>query len=233
MSLHDILRGDVMPLSGVSVSIGRNTFDPPAPVVPVTDIHHRSTVVHAGTSGILSYDSLQRRWGVIPNNSGLQNIVPGDVLDVYRDAVDDGIGAGTFMAIGFNATRTNTNPALYELLAVSGIVQVHASGIYDIEYRVSGQNSATTPARVTKRFWLQKLSPRNNETGFATVPGTFSYVYMHNAVLGDNTGVARCIIALEAEDMIMVVVNASGGALSVPGISIVSSGCGLTIERLE
>lgn len=242
MSLDDIWRGDVMPLSGIDVSIGRNNFDPPAPVVPVFDAHHRSMVIHTvdtssepnaeGNSGVISYHSLLRRLGLIPSNSGVQTIVPGDVIDVYRDAANSSIGNGTFTAVAYNTTRTNTNPKLYELKSVSGIVQVHASGIYDIQYRASAENSSSS-VRITKRFWIQKLSPRNNETGFVEIPGTRGYVYLHNAIPGDSTAIARCIIPLQAEDMIMVVVNASGGAVSLIGLTIVSSGCGLTIERLE
>jgi len=44
MSLHDIFRGDIIPLSGTKVSIGRNRFDPPAPFVPVEEVIQNTAV---------------------------------------------------------------------------------------------------------------------------------------------------------------------------------------------
>lgn len=58
MGLHDILRGDVIPLSGTKVSIGRNRYDPPAPFVPVEEVIQNIAVFvdpATGTSGVIRF----------------------------------------------------------------------------------------------------------------------------------------------------------------------------------
>ena len=69
--LHDIWRGDVMPLSGEMVSIGRNQYDPPAPFVPVQDIHQNVAVFHDGqilrNSGIIRYNRSGRQLEISTN----------------------------------------------------------------------------------------------------------------------------------------------------------------------
>lgn len=231
MSLHDLLRGDIIPLSGLSVSIGRNVYDSLAPTVPINDVHHRSMNLYAGLSGIITYYSLLRHLGVIPNQSGVQTIVPGDVICVSRAGADISIEEGTFAALAFDTINVNTNSKLYST-AASGIIRVHASGIYDIGCHGSFANDTTTD-RISRRLSIQKLSPLANETGFVEIPGTRSWVYLHNLIPGDNTAFSRCIVSLQAGDLIQAVVNAQGPGAAVLGLSIIASGCGLTMEKLQ
>lgn len=58
MSLHDLFRGDIMPVSGVKMSIGRNRFDPPAPFVPVEEVIQNIAVFvdpASNTSGVIRF----------------------------------------------------------------------------------------------------------------------------------------------------------------------------------
>ncbi len=232
MSLHDIWRGDIMPLSGVIISMGRNSFDPPAPVVPFYDIHNKLSSINVSTaSGDLFYNSDLRQLDLIPNNSGSQSIVLGSILDVYRADVDEAISDGTYTDVTFDTVRINTDPANYELRS-SGIIQVHSSGTYDITYRISCESASVATLRVTLRSWLQKLSPIANETGFSEITGTSAWFYLHNAASGDDTKLVKCIIKLQAEDMIQSVVQGWSG-VAVDNVTVVADGCGLTIEKLE
>jgi len=232
MSLHDIWRGDIMPLSGITISMGRNSFDPPAPVVPFYDIHNKLSSINVNTaSGDLFYNSDLRQFDLIPNNSGSQSIVLGSIIDVYRMDVDEPISNGTYTDVTFDTVRINTDPSNYELKS-SGIIQVHSSGTYDVTYRISCENASTTTLRVSLRSWLQKLSPIANETGFSEITGTSAWFYLHNATSGDDTKLVKCIIKLQAEDMIQSVVQGWSG-VAVDNVTVVADGCGLTIEKLE
>lgn len=232
MSLHDILRGDIMPLSGVIISMGRNSFDPPASVVPFYDIHNKLSSINVNTaSGDLFYNSDLRQFNFIPDNSGSQSIVLGSIIDVYRIDVDEPISDGTYTDVTFDTVRINTDPSNYELKS-SGIIQVHSSGTYDVTYRISCENGSVSSARVSLRSWLQKLSPIANQTGFSEITGTSAWFYLHNQSNGDDTKLVKCIIKLQAEDMIQSVVQGWSG-VAVDNVTVVANGCGLTMEKLE
>jgi hypothetical protein len=69
--------------------MGRNSFDPPAPVVPFFDIHQRSAVFHdSGSpafSGVVQYNAAadKKHLQLIPSNSGTQPIQPAVFIDTY------------------------------------------------------------------------------------------------------------------------------------------------------
>jgi hypothetical protein len=193
MSLHDIWRGDVMPQSGVAVSIGRNTFDPPAPVVPVYDIHARSLVFHdsgsnAG-SGIVQYNSENRHLQLIPSNSGAQPIVTAVLFDAY-DALG---GSGIFSVatpMAFATTRLNTHSTIFSFDSLKSELTFNMPGTYEITYRISGDN--TGAIRSSARSQLEERTVAGN--AFAAVTGSLSFGYHRLAANGEGSMTAKVIL---------------------------------------
>ncbi len=171
-SLHDIIRGDVIPLSGLAVSLGRNTFDPPSPTVPFFDIHNRSSILYDSgfptNSGIFAYNADKLRLQLIPSNSGAQPVVTAVFLEVY-----DGAGGGTLnttkTTVSFDTVRHNTHPLIYAF--ASNEVQINMSGTYNFHWRVSSLNTAIA-TNTTVSTWLEQQIPGGS---YAEVSGTRAY----------------------------------------------------------
>lgn len=194
MSLHDIWRGDVMPLSGIPVSIGRNTFDPPAPVVPVFDIHARSLILHdsagIGSSGIVQYfghPASGQRLQLIPSNSGMQPIVTAVLFDAY-----DGTGGNSITTsatvVSLDTVRLNTHPAIFTL--AGNVVQINASGTYIFEYRIS-TDATDASARTSAQYTLARQPPGGS---FSEVAGARSFTYNRLSANGEDTANAKIIL---------------------------------------
>lgn len=228
MSLHDIWRGDVMPLSGIAVAIGRNSFDPPAPVVPVFDIHLRTLVFHdSGTpvhSGIMTYDALRGVLNFQPSNSGAQAVVTAVYFDAYDGVGGSGITtAATTLPIA--TTRLNSHPEVFVLNTLDSELQINMSGIYSFEYRASADNATTTRSSI--EWWLERKAPGGL---FAAVPGSNSYSYHRTTANGEDTANARMILAaIAVGDKFRVRGIILGGATTLP---TVINGSSLTVRKL-
>lgn len=186
-SLHDILRGDVIPLSGVLVSIGRNTFDPPAPTVPVNDIHYRSCILYdsglPSQSGILTFNSAKNRLELIVANSGAQSIVTGLAFEAYDVTGGTSLGAAKTTNT-FDIIRYNADSGVYAFAA--SVLQINMSGTYQFEWRVTTQQTTTpSPAFTSIGTWLEQQAPGGS---FVEVSGTRSYVPLRNNAATGNQG---------------------------------------------
>jgi hypothetical protein len=193
MSFHDILRGDVIPLSGVAVAIGRNSFDPPSPVVPVFDIHQRTAVLHdSGApvhSGVVSFNSDENRLELIPSNSGAQPIVTAVLWDGYDNTGGTTVGASN-VTVAIDTERVNTHPDVFVFDGTEpNHVQINMPGTYEFEYSVTLDASTTT--RSSCRIWLRRLNPG---ASFGEVTGSRSFTYNRTTAAGEDTGNAKIIL---------------------------------------
>jgi hypothetical protein len=185
MSLHDIWKGDLMPESGVALTIGRNSFDPPAPVVPVYDIHHRSSVMHdSGVdshSGVISFNSEKNRLELIGSNSGAVPLVTNIVFESYDSEGGSGI-QNSLTTVSFNEVRVNTPPGYFHYDAINGELNIFASGTYDVSAQVTLEPSTAT--RTTARIVPSLKLPNTN---YATIVGSTSYGYHRDTTNGEDT----------------------------------------------
>lgn len=223
-SLHDILRGDVMPLSGINVSIGRNSYDPPAPVVPINDIHTRSLVFHdLSQSGILTYNAQRGILNFEPSNSGAQSVVTAVYFDAYDGTGSTNIST-TNTTVVINTIRNRSHPEIFSL--ASNELQINMSGIYNICYRCSADNPSTT-TRSSISWWLERQAPGGS---FAEIPGSRSYSYHRISTNGEDT--ATCTIIQEAVavgDKFRIRGVILGGAANLP---LLQNGSSITVRKL-
>ena len=196
MGLHDIWRGDVMPLSGVAVAIGRNAFDPPAPVVPVYDIHCRSIVAHdsgaPAQSGIISFNSKENRVELIPSQSGAQPFITHVAIEVLDSAGGNTI-AETATTITFDTTRVNTHPDVFAFDNVNDAIQINMSGVYEFEYRTSLANGTATIQ--TYLSFAERQAPGG---AFAEIPGTRAWDLLRNSTTVSHEATTNCRFMMDA-----------------------------------
>jgi len=242
MSLHDIWLGDVMPESGVAVAIGRNSYDPPAPVVPVHDVHARSLVMYdSGSpehSGIISFysDLIDKWWPtnlrVIPGGSGMQPIVPGAVVSAYSSSNADW-AVGTYNPMPSLTEETNVVADAYTVIGGSGMIIVNHGGVYDVAWRFTMRN--TDPTSVARRSiysWLQTISPIDSQTGFVEVTGSRTWMYLRSTGFYD-TCESRCIVECLAGDVLQAVIGGAGDRPVTNPPTIIADGTSITVEKLE
>jgi len=185
MSLHDIWKGDVMPESGVAVAIGRNSFDPPAPTVPVHDIHHRSTILHdsAGPeSGVVQYDGYKNHMQLIGSNSGAAPVVTNIVYYAHDTAGGSGVGT-TAGLVAFPVTVTSMPEGYFYNEIMNGEVILWTSGTYDVDVDVTYEPDTGT--RTTSRLVASYKEP--GDTAYTTIAGASAYGYHRNTANGEDT----------------------------------------------
>jgi len=241
MSLHDIWRGDVMPLSGVEVAIGRNSFDPPAPVVPLYDIHNRTLVLHdsagdpvgpisPGFSGILYYNSLDPEFGgrleVIPSNSGAQPIVTAVYFDAYQNAGGK-VVTSTASTLLLSDVRANSHPDIFvPLPTLASGVQINQSGVYSFEARVS--LDATSATVRSSSFCFLEKQPAGG--AFAIVPGSRMWGYHRLTANGEDTMNMKVILDVNLGDTFRLRGQVLGTS---PNVTQLLLGTSLTIRKLR
>ncbi|MCV0439805.1 MAG: hypothetical protein K5880_14350 [Hydrogenophaga sp.] len=240
MSLHDIWRGDVMPLSGVAVSIGRNSFDPPAPVVPCFDIHAREFDLYDGEdidaaftadgSGIITFDSENNRLLLNPSMSGATPICTAVYFDGYNSSsqnISNSFGPGTVIDID---TQRTVSDATHFTLA-SDVVTVWAAGTYEITVRAGTDNISGT-ARLSIRHWLERSSGGG---AFAEVPGSRGWTYARNSTNGEDTSLCTIILqdVAPGDQFRIKSAETSTGMIAPLGPQTEPNGYGLTFEKLE
>lgn len=233
VDLYDILLGDVMPESGVDISMGRNTYDPPAPAVPFHDIHSRSFELHdSGASGIVKYHAEQNRLEVIPGNSGAQPITTN--VSIHVDVVTGGtIEEGSFFGIAGNGgtyeTRYNSDSNVFNVLS-SGIIQINMSGIYDFRFDASATSDGGGSRFNHIVYWTRQ---RVNETGFSVIPGTDGHLFVRNASVSDADTVAVRMIRddVQAGDLFWPVIEGFTGGSPV-GPAVPDNAGRIVIEKV-
>lgn len=193
-SLHDILRGDVIPQSGVEVAIGRNSLDFSSPVVPLLDVHMRRAEFHdsgaPAQSGILSFHSEDNVLRLIPSQSGAQALVTAVMIDVY-DAGGGQSVTTTASTIQFDTTRLNTHPEIYNF-TTDGRIQIFMPGAYEFEFRVTLDAVSTT--RTTTRTFLRRSI--NGGGTFLTIAGSDAYGYQRTTVVGSDTANSKVVLGV-------------------------------------
>lgn len=227
MTLHDIFRGDVIPLSGIAVSIGRNTYDPPAPVVPVYDIHTREIDLYDSGSGIIRYHN---RITFNPSNSGMTTIVTAVCTSAYNSA-NQALGSlftdGTVIEID----TYHVNSEDYFADDGGGVFTVFTSGIYEITARSSCTYSVGT-TRFTIRCWLERSS---NGGAFAEMPGSRHWLYCRNDTNGEDTSLCTIILdnVAPGDRFRLKMSQEDNSDPPFAGPQSQAGGCGLVFEKLR
>lgn len=197
VSLYDIFLGDLMPLSGILISIGRNTYDPPAPTVPVNDIHHRTSILYdsqlaSNGSGILYFNATPNVFQVIPGNSGAQTITTAVCFEAYDSVGGSGVTATTTGTMSFDTVRLNTHSSIFNYLTSNGQheLQINASGLYEFHYRIGMDNLTGTFQNVA--FWVERQAAGGL---FAEIPGTRTALWVrNNGSTSDDGTCAACFL---------------------------------------
>ena len=233
MSLHDIWLGDVMPMSGVAVAIGRNSYDPPAPVVPVYDIHARELDLHDsggkgdGGSGIVTYNAQTTTEGgrleLIPSMSGTQSVMTAVYIDVY-DTTGGNTITNSQTVVGFDTTRENSHPDIFVFSNANDTIQINQTGKYLVEYRVTYVASANT--RSSSRTYLERQAAGG---AFSEVAGTRTLSYHRDTLNLGGTATAKLILDVTAGDTLRL------SAIRLTGVDLTqfADGTSLTIQKLE
>jgi len=214
-----------MPESGVAVAIGRNSYDPPAPTVPVFDIHARSLVMHdsgaPAHSGILQYNSADNRLELIPGGSGTQPIVTAVYWDGYTVGTTTVSTSATTIAI--NTTRSQNPTGILTADTEVGAYRFTMAGTYSIEYRVSLNVGTTT--RTSAQHYIDIMAPGGS---YSPANGSTSYSYHRTTANGEDTGSSKAIITVAVDTLVRV----RSLVLSGANLSSVTYSCGLTIRKL-
>ena len=219
-----------MPLSGVAVSIGRNSFDPPAPVVPVFDIHARSMELHdsganAG-SGIIQYNGALHHLQVNPGGSGVQPVVTAVLFEAYDNAGGNSINAAVSV-IAIATTRINTHSNVFSFNSGAGELTLNMPGTYEVTYRTSFDINVNTRSSTQSRFQFKTTAGGT----FANIGGTFAYAYHRQTSNGEGTTTATAILAVKEGYVIRVVANVISGA-GVGQVQQIIHGNNLVVRKL-
>jgi len=228
VDLYDILIGDVIPESGVAISMGRNTYDSLAPTVPLHDIHSRSFELHdSGNSGVATYHAEQNRLEFNPSNSGAQPVTTNVTIDVYGNA-GLGLSVGTFSPLAASfTTRYNSSPAVFSVLS-SGIIQINMSGVYDFRHDVSMEDTLPVGRYSSTTRWARQ---RVGETGFTVINGTRADMTTRGATTSDRDSASVRFIQdnVQAGDLYFAFVEGGAG---VSGPSTASNASRIVIEKV-
>lgn len=230
MSLHDILRGDIMPQSGVDISIGRNTFDPPAPTVPVSDANARTLVLYDSGimvgSGIVSFKSSNKHLLFKPAFSGVAPICTAVFIDAYNTSTSLGTTT-TPTTVGVETTRAISSDKDFTI--VSNEIIIWGSGTYEITLKLS-TNQTVGNTRYSATGFLEHSSANGS---FVEVPGSKVYTYVRQATNGEDTSLVTIILPnIAPGDLIRGRAHLLSTAAVVSQRTI-SGGCGITIMKLE
>jgi hypothetical protein len=227
-NIHDQWLGDVMPQSGVSVALGRNTSDG-QPAVPVIEVNAKLAILHDTLgSGVVSYNADELRLELTPTGptpSGTQSIVTAVCFDGYDNTGGTTVD-GTSRTVTVDTERYNSHPEIFVLSAANEL-QINAAGVYEFEYRVSiNQTSGST--RQASRAALQKLTPGG---AFSEIAGSFSWQYNRQASVGEGTSNARLIL----DDVVVgdkFRVRAQADGVAATGVVTIAGGSSLTVRKL-
>jgi hypothetical protein len=234
-SIHDILRGDIIPESGVDVSVGRNSLDFPSPVVPVLDVHLRQTDFHDSgaptQSGILYYNSEDEHLELIPSQSGAAAITTAVYIDTYNTATQRPGSLDTNTTTqALEVTRSLsdvTHFTLQEPTPGDFFVSIWGAGIYEMTYRASLESTGTS--RVIVRSWIEV----DTGAGYVEPAAARSFSYHRDSVDGVDTGYTNIIVSdiVPGTKVRCRLATNNTGAAGFGPITITEE-CSLTIKRL-
>jgi hypothetical protein len=195
-NLHDQWIGDVMPQSGVSVALGRNTADGHQPAVPLIEAHTQLLMLHDTLgSGILAYNADELRLELTPTTSapsGTHAIVPSMYFDAYDNVGGNAITTTTG-TVDIDTERTNSHPDIFVFL--NDELQINMAGDYEFNLRITTRGLQSNRATVT--LFLEQLEPGGTYT---EVQGTRATGYCRNATNRDGTANVTCIIPVGVGD---------------------------------
>lgn len=230
-----------MPLSGVAVAIGRNSFDPPAPVVPVFDIHARELDLHdlnspasdpperAAGSGILAFHAKRNHLILNPSTSGAAAVCTAVFFDGYNTTgglMANSFGPGTTIPI--DATRSTSSVEDFTL--ASSVVTVWASGTYEITVR-----AGTDTVSSTRLIMRHRLEHSSGGGAFAEVPGSNHWTMCRSSTNGEDSSLCTIVLQDVAPgDQFRIKSSELSTSMIAPiGPSYVANGYGLTFVKLE
>jgi hypothetical protein len=217
-----------MPQSGVAIAIGRNSFDPPAPVVPCFDVHNRSSILHDDSaSGIFSFHAANNHLILNPSTSGAAAVCTAVYVDVYSTTSEGIQDLTSPRIITIGATRAVSNSLDFQVN--SNTIDIFAPGTYEITYRYSIDQTSTT--RRSVRGWLEI----DDGSGFSEIAGSRHWTYSRISTGGEDSSEMTLILSnITAGSAIrmLVAVNSSSGA-GVIGLSTISGGSSLTLLKVE
>ena len=137
-----------------------------------------------------------------------------DIASFYMDDVDISFTSG-LVTVPFNKFTVNSNNAMYNLN--SGELTIMNSDIYKISYSVGIELVGNN--RTTSEVCLQV----DDGSGWAVVPGTFSYGYHRNRTSDHNTASCSFAIDVSAGVKIKVVTRRKSGRQTLKLIPNASS----------
>jgi hypothetical protein len=232
MSLHDIWKGDVMPESGVTVAIGRNSFDPPASPVPLYDVHSRSLIYHdTDGSGILFHNSQLERLQLIPNNSGVAGVQCAVWFNAYQSsATAIGTAISGPNSVALDTVRAQSSSLHFQRDFGNTIVVIFASGTFQADYLVTCDQDTNT--RRNYIAWLEFSEPNGS---LVTIPGSTSYGYLRNSANPEQTVFGSVVIENVRPGSIIRVRTALNLAIppATGTYTFRANSCALKLLRLE
>jgi len=223
-----------MPESGVVVAIGRNSFDPPAPVVPVFDVNARSVIYYDNeTSGIISYNADPERLQLIASNSGEVGVQTAVFFDAYLDTSLGQVSIGPTLSspasLPLPVTRAISDDTHFTKSVSDTVIIMWASGTYELTYRITCSQGGTA-----RRNWVAQVQYATPGGSFNFLPGSVCYGYLRDSTNPEQTGMARIILRdVQAGAGIRIRVSDDTAAGSPDSRIFRNNACSVKLIRLE
>ncbi len=185
MSLYDILYGDVIPNSGTDVTIGRNQYDYPSPVVPTYDVHLRKSVHHdTAASGNLGYFGNPEYLYLFPDTSGIRPVQSAVYIDASQTSNLTLNIISSPSIVRFESTNAISDSSHFEITGSnSEDLRFWVPGTYEITFKVCPDISVGT-TRYPVGGWLEG---RGIGGTYVEIPGTRFWGLIRDATNGECT----------------------------------------------
>jgi hypothetical protein len=223
-NIHDQWLGDVMPQSGVSVALGRNTADG-QPAVPVIELNSRLLMLHDTLgSGVLSYNSDALRLELTPTGpapSGMQPVVTA----VYFDAYDSVGGQGLSVistTVNLDVERANSHPEIFSLS--SDILTIKMRGVYEFEF-----SFGCTTTGAIRSTGIGSIGRRPGIGFFQTIDGSEARQYTRNQTTTSSVSQKLILDDVHEGDEFQVNVVLTG---SIANTTTLVDATSLTVRKL-
>ena len=170
---------------------------------------------------------------LLPGNSGAQPITTNVTIHYDPRASNAIAGLGTLNALGESfAERYNSHSGVFVLLAISGIIQINMSGIYEFHHDVALQDDIQVGRMSFVTQWRRQ---RIGETGFTEVPGTNAHMTLRGISASDRAACSVKFVTddVQAGDLYWPVVLGQPTDPPVFGPQTVADGCRITVEKMS